>query len=326
MYRDLLKTLAFGFVLASGSGQAQKVVKQVNFAQPTVGVAVNLFLNKIYVAAPTYGGATDFITVIDGQNDVVTANISVPRGAQLPVVDVVRDYVYVVGCDTYGPSFKCILTKIDGRTNKVVKSNVITTTEGDGIIGIAIDPIKNKLYLANGSNFRVDVVNRNTLHVLDSISTNGQEPFGISFNPLDHRLYVPYYTDQIQIFDTYQHNALVDTATFGTQVVATAVNPVTGNFYASDNVFGPSTEGAFDKDGNSLAAVPVNDTPYNLDIDLSNNRLFVLSTGIPALTEIDATTNTVISKNQNVDANYLAVNSLTHKVYVSGNSGITVLK
>ncbi len=324
MFRHSATTAALGLMLSAVAANSQTVTKQISFAQPTVGIAANFLTNKVYVAAPSYGGATDTVSVIDGRKDAVLKNITVPRGAQLPVVDQVRNVVYVAGCDNYGTSFKCIVTKISGSTDKVVKTATVTTTEGDGIIGAAFDPVCNKLYLANGSNFRIDVVDGSTLKVVDAISTNGQEPFGISFNPINHRLYVPYYTSQVQIFDTYT-KALLDTATFGSQDVATAVNWVTGNFYVSDNVFGPSTEGALDKNGNVLATVPVNDTPYNVDVDLVKNKVFVLSTGIMALTEIDGATNTVVGVNQGVDADYISVNSLSHKVYVSGNNGVTVL-
>ncbi len=324
MFRHSGKTLALSVLLSAASVPAQTVTKQLNFAQPTVGIAANFFTDHIYVAAPSYGGAHDYVTVINGKTDAITDTITVPRGAQLPVVDLIRNFVYIAGCDTYGTSFKCIVTKINGRDNKVVKTATVTTTEGDGIIGIAFDPIFNKLYLANGSNYRIDVVDANTLHVCDGISTNGQEPFGISLNPLNHRLYVPYYTNQVQIFDT-NTKALIDTATYGSSDVATAVNWFTGNFYVSDNVFGPSTTGALDKNGAILASIPVSDTPYNLDVDLITNKVFVVSTGISALTEIDGASNTVTGVNQSVNGNYVAVNSATHKVYVSGNLGVTVL-
>lgn len=318
------KALAAGLLFAAASVHAQTVTTQIPFANQTAGIAANSFTDKIYVAAPSFGGETDSVSVINGKTDKVTATIAVPRGAQLPAVDILRNTVFVAGCDFFAPSFKCIVTKIDGKTNKVIKTATVTTTEGDGIIGIAFDPICNKLYLANGSNYRIDVVDGKSLKVVDAISTNGQEPFGISLNPLNHLLYVPYYTDQVQIFDIYT-KALVNTATFGSQDVATAVNWFTGHVFISDNVFGPSNAGITDKNGVVLATVPVSETPYNLDVDLITNKAFIISTGIQALNVIDGKSNTVSATIPGIDANYVTVDYLTHKVYLSGNAGVTVV-
>lgn len=318
------KALAAGLLFAAASVNAQTVTKQISFANQTAGIAANSVTDNIYVAAPSFGGATDTVSVIDGKTDTVTANIAVPRGAQLPAVDLLRNVVFVAGCDFYSPSFKCIVTKIDGKTNKIIKSATVTTTEGDGIIGIAFDPTCNKLYLSNGSNFRIDVIDGISLKVVDGISTNGQEPFGISLNPINHLLYVPYYTNQVQIFNT-QTKAVVNTATFGSQDVATAVNWYTGNVFISDNVFGPSTEGVTDKNGVVLATVPVSETPYSVDVDLITNKAYVLSTGIPALNVIDGSTNTISGTVPGLDATYLSVDFSSHKVYLSGNSGVTVV-
>ena len=328
MFTHSGKTVALGLLSAATFFHAplfaQSVKTQIQFAQATVGIAANSFTDKIYVAAPSYGGATDTLSVIDGKSDTISANITVPRGAQLPVVDLLRNTVFVVGCDFYSTNFNCIVTKVDGKTNKVINTETVTTTEGDGIIGAAYDPICEKLYLANGSNFRIDVIDGRDLKVVDAISTNGQEPFGISLNPLNHRLYVPYYSNQVQVFDAYT-KALLDTATFGSQDVATAVNWFTGNVFVSDNVFGPSTEGVLDKNGVVLATPSVSETPYNLDVDLLTNKAYVLSTGIPALNVIDGKTNTVTATLQGINASYISVDFFSHKVYISGNSGVTVV-
>lgn len=318
------KLLAAGLFLAAASVNAQTVTKKIPFGTQTAGIAANSFTDKIYVAISSNGGANDKVAVIDGKTDTVMANVTVPRGAQLPAIDLLRNTVFVAGCDFFSSNFKCIVTKIDGNTNKVIKTATVTTTSGDGIIGIAFDPICNKLYLANGSNNRVDVVDGFSLKVTDAISTNGQEPFGISLNPISRLLYVPYYTDQVQIFNL-KTKALVNTATFGSQDVATAVNWFTGNLFISDNVFGPSTVGVTDKNGAPLATVPVSETPYSLDVDLLTNKVYVISTGIPALNVIDGATNKISGTIQGIDANYVSVDFFSQKVYLSGNSGVTVV-
>lgn len=324
MFTNSGKAFATAFLLVAAGVHAQTVAKQIPFPKQTAGIAANSITDRIYVAAPSYEGATDTVSVIEGKTDKIIENISVPRGAQLPAVDLIHDAVFVTGCDFSPSNFKCIVTKIDGKTNKVIKTAIVTTTEGDGIIGIVFDPSSNKLYLANGSNNRVDVVDGSSLKVVDAISTNGREPFGISLNPIKHLLYVPYYTDQIQIFNT-ETKALVNTATYGSHDVATAVNWYTGKVFISDNILTPSTVGITDKDNAVVAAVPVSRTPYSLDIDLIKNKVYVLSTGTPALNVIDGATNAISGTLPGVDASYVSVNFASHKVYLSGNAGVTVV-
>jgi DNA-binding beta-propeller fold protein YncE len=326
MYRHKVKALTCGVLagVCAVVAHAQSIKTQIPFAQSPAGIAANSVTNRIYVAAPSYGGATDSITVINGGTDSISAQIPVPVGAQYPAVDIMRNRILVAGCNLYSENFSCIVTLIQGGTNKVLKTATITTTEGDGILGVAFDPILNKLYIANGSDLRIDVVDGASLRLEGSISTSGQEPFGLSFNPTNHRLYAVYYSNTVDTFDTYNRNLLA-TTTVGSRNVADAVNWVTGNVFVTDNVFGPSTTSVLDKNGNVLASVPVSETPYGVDVDPITNKAFVVSTGIPALSVISGSTNTVLATLQGVSANYVAVNFASEKVYLSGNSGVIVV-
>lgn len=324
MYSVTTKMCGLLLSAATVAAGAQTVKTQISLAQAPVGIAANPLTNKIYVAVPSYGGTTDTVAVIDGRNDTISTNITVPAGAQLPVVDLLHNRVFVVGCDAYSATFTCLVTSIDTITNKPIKTATVTTTQGDGILGATYDPICEKLYLADGSNFRIDVVDGTSLKQIDTISTGGQEPFGLSFDPINRRLYVPYYSNLVQIFNP-STKAVIDTVTFGSQDVATAVNWNTGHVFIADNVFGPSTTGVADQNGKLLATVPVSDTPYSLDVDPITNKAFVVSVGVPALSVIDGATNTLSSSVPGISANFISVNFATEKIYLSTESGVTVL-
>jgi len=326
MYTRPLQAISWGLLAAAISyvANAQSIKTQINFPLPPVGIAANSFTNHIYVATPSYGGSNDTVTVIDGKTDTISNRITVPRGAQLPVIDILRDRIFVVGCDAYSETFTCLVTSINGITHRVIGSSTITTTPGNGILGAAYDPICDKLYIANASDNRIDIVDARSLKVVDSISTNGQAPFGISLNPFNQRLYVPYYTNQVDVFDVH-NKALVATATIGTQDVFTAVNILTGDVYVTDNVFGPSTTGVLDQNGKKLTTVPVSETPYGLDLDPFTNTVYVASTGNPALTVINGATNSVSATLSGVNANFVSVNYVSRKVYLSGNNSVTVV-
>jgi DNA-binding beta-propeller fold protein YncE len=324
MYSVTTKMCGLLLSAATAAATAQTIKTQISLAQAPVGIAANPLTNKIYVAVPSYGGGTDTVTVIDGKTDTISADITVPSGAQLPVVDLLHNRVFVVGCDTYSSTFTCLVTSINTITNKVINSATITTTTGDGILGATYDPVLEKLYLADGSNFRIDVVDGTSLKQVDTISTEGKEPFGLSFDPINGRLYVPYYSNLVQIFNA-STKAVVDTVRVGSQDVATAVNWNTGHVFIADNVFGPSTTGVADQNGKLLATVRVSDTPYSLDVDPVTNKAFVVSVGVPALSVIDGATNTISSSLPGISANFISVNFATEKVYLSTDTGVTVV-
>lgn len=326
MHTHSIKTFACGFLITAATvvAHAQSVKTTIPFPQAPVGIAANSITDNIYVATPSYGGANDSITVINGKTDSVTKQITVPRGAQFPVVDLIRNRIYAVGCDTYSDNFSCLVTAINGNTNKVIGTATLTTTEGDGILSVAFDPTCGKLYVANGSDLRIDVVDGRTLKVVDTISTSDQEPFGLAINPFNHRLYVVYYSDKVDVFDTHT-KSLLTTTTVGTQNVAAAVNWATGNVFVTDNVFGPSTTAVLDKDGKVLAQVPVSQTPYGVDVDPITNKAFILSTGIPALNVINGATNAILAALPGISANYVSVNFASSKVYLSGANSVTVV-
>jgi YVTN family beta-propeller protein len=215
------------------------------------------------------------------------------------------------------------VTSVNSVTNKVIGTTTITETEGDGILGVTLDPVADKLYVANASNDRIDIVDGTTLKVVDRITTGDQEPFGVAFNPFNHRLYVVYYSDKVDIFNAV-NKSLITSTTVGTQNVNVAVNWITGNVFVTDNVFGPSTTAVLDENGNVLARVPVSESPYGVAVDPISNKAFVVSTGIAALNVIDGGSNTVVGAIPGLTANYVSVNYVTGKVYLSGNSGVVV--
>ena len=323
----MLKSLAFATLAATVAvaAPAQTIKATIPTAQPTVGLGANPITNKIYVAAPTFGGSADAILVIDGKTDKVIKQIPVPVGAaNFVVVDYLRNLVYAVGCDNYSATFSCLETEINGKTDAVVTTQTILTHPGDGILGVAFDPICRKLFIANGSDSRVDVINAVTGKIVENINTSNLEPFGIAFNPVDQRLYIPFVTGQAEVFDVRHHTRIADVIVGDTNIFA-AANLVTGHVFVTNDDLGVATTIVLDKDGTVLAQIPVQDNPYGVDVDPTTNKVYVANTGTGNLTVIDGKTNAVTATLSGVNANYVAVNFGSRKVYLSGNTGITVV-
>lgn len=324
MLKTLSQSAACIALSLATAATAQTVKTQINFVQPIAGVAVNPVTNLIYVVSPSFGGANDVLSVVNGKTDKIAQNIQIPVGAYLPAVNLVTNKIYIASCNSFEATPSCFVTVVDGSKNRVLKQIPITTNEGDGLLGITVDYLCNKVYVSNATDSVVDVIDGSSETVTGTIGVTGGEPTGLSVNPFLHRLYVPLGNEEVEIFDT-KTNSFVSTTTVGSADSFAAVNPVTGNVYVTDAVTGPSTIAALTQTGVVTATVPVGDTPYGLDVDPITNRIYVASTALNVVTAVDGKTNTVAGSVPNVPATFVAVNFVTSKVYVSGSNSLTVL-
>ena len=303
---------------------AQTVKTQLNFAQPIAGVAANPVTNLIYVVQPSFGGTSDTLSVVSGKTDQIVENIQVPVGAYLPAVNYITNEIYIASCDTFAASPSCFVTVVDGRKNRVLKQIPVTTNEGNGLLGIAVDILCNKVYVSNATDSVINIIDGNTNKLTGTLGVSGDTPTGLSVDPFTHRLYVPLGNSEVEIFDT-KTNSLLSTTTVGSADSFAAVNLITGNVYVTDAITGPSTIAVLTQSGTVTTTVPVGDTPYGLDVDPLTNRVYVASTALNTVTAVDGKTNTATGIAVNVPATFVAVNFVTSKVYVSGGNSLTVL-
>jgi DNA-binding beta-propeller fold protein YncE len=308
----------------TAGANAQTVKTQINFAQPIAGVAANPLTNLIYVVQPSFGGTSDTLSVVSGRTDQVVRNIQVPVGAYLPAVNLVTNKIYIASCDTFSETQSCFVTVIDGTKNRVLKQIPITTNEGDGLLGIAVDILSDKVYVSNATDSVIDIIDGRTNTLSGTLGVSGGMPTGLSVNPFAHRLYVPLGNDEVEIFDT-KTNSYLSTTIVGSADSFAAVNFITNNVYVTDAATGPSTIGVLTESGAVTTTVPVGDTPYGLDVDPIKNRIYVASTALNTITAVDGKTNTATATVTNVPATFVAVNYLTEKIYVSGSNSLTVL-
>jgi YVTN family beta-propeller protein len=315
---------ASALAVVSLAAVAQTVKTQITFSQPIAGIAADPITNRIYVVAPSFGGTTDTLAVINSSTDAIVQNIPVPVGAYLPAVNIVTNRIYVASCNYNEDPTPCFVTVVDGKKGKVLTQIPVTTTSGNGIQGITVDPVTDKIYVANGNDDVIDVINGATNKITGTLGVSGGSPYGLAINPFNHRLYVPLASDALEVIDVCKRTVIA-TTTFGGNTSFAAVNWATGNVFVTDSVFGPSTTGVFDKNGAVLAAVPVGDTPYGVDVDPVTNLAFVASTGLNNITVIDGSSNTVKATVSGVPANFVAVNFVAAKAYVAGDNVVTVL-
>jgi len=307
-------------------GNAQSVKGSVALSSVPEGIAANFVTNKIYVAIPSFGGPNDTLAVIDGKTDAVTSTISIPPIGYQVAVNVLTNRVYVGGCytDASGNNH-CEVAVVDGRHNKVLGVIPVTTTVGNGIQGLAVNPITDTLYVSNASDNVIDVINCQG-KIIAAISLADQTPIGVAVNPFlgkAGRVYVALATNEVDVIDG-KTNSITTTATVGASNANIAVNWATGNVFVTNDVSGPSTVGVLGGDGTVLANVNVGDTPFGVDVDLGKNLAFVTNLADGTLSVINGKTNTV-STTLPVTGTFVAANPVTEKVYVAGQDNEVIV-
>lgn len=328
MQNQLCKLLAMAAVSTSLSltAGAQTVKTTITFPFGAQGVAVNPVNNTIYAVAPTEGvEPTDGLGVINGNTDTLSATLSVPSGALFVTVDYFANRVFVAGCNENLDPSPCTVTVIDGKTNKTLSTIPVTSTPGFGLTGIVANPLTGLVYVANGSDRVVNIINGYAAKLVGSIDMKGNQPVAIAINPVLNRLYVPFGSDLTAVVDAGAKK-IIATTVFGNQTVGAAANLLTGNVFVTDQeAFGESMLGVFKETGSELASPTIDDGPMGVDVDPITNLAFVASSATNTVDVIDGRNNTVKTSVPNVPAIYVAVNFYTQKVYVSGRTGVTVL-
>lgn len=310
------------------AAQAQTVKTQLTFGtQIMLGIAANPATNQIYAVASSGTGISDTLAVIDGSTDTVTDNITVPVGASLPAVNILTNRVYVATCDFYVYPTPCTVTVVNGYSGSVVTSIPVTTTDGNGLTGIAVDPVTANVYVANGSDNVIDIISGFTNKVVGSISLGGVSPYGIVFNPINRLLYVTLGSSQIDIVNPVKKTIVGTSAPVGTSIYNAAANWVTGDVFVTDTQYANPTASILSAKGALLAQVPTDAMPWGVDVDPITNLAFVANSAYATVLAINGHTFTATAASPlyNVPAQYVSVNFVTEKAYVAGQSTVSVL-
>jgi YVTN family beta-propeller protein len=144
------------------------------------GVAVNPSTNLVYVVNEFPGA----VSVVDAATNMVTASISVGGFLKPPkavAVDAQTNTVYVTA--TSGE-----VSVINGATNTIT-ANVVA---GNGPIGVAVDPSKHTLYVADQGQSAISVINTATNTFTTNIGKVAGivSPAAVAVNPRTNFVYV----------------------------------------------------------------------------------------------------------------------------------------
>ena len=280
-------------------------------------VAVDPLLNLVYVAIPNFGvfgdGSYDYLTVVNGKKDVVIKNIKIAPIATAVAVDIIRSLVYVGGQNTL--TLASEVAVVNACTNKVVKTFQVTgTTEGAGIVGLAVNIATGTVYAANSSDNEIDVINDGK--VTARIASTGV-PAAVSVNPITNTVYSSREDGFVDIIGG-KTNTITASVAFGAVNQGIDVDLVTGNVLVVGNPANPSAAsvGILNSAGTVLSTLTVGNGAVGIAVDPLTHLAYVANASDDTLSVIKESTATVTNTIP-VSSLFLAVNPVTEKIYVS---------
>jgi YVTN family beta-propeller protein len=204
-------------------------------------------------------------------------------------------------------------------------SAATTIPAGVGPWAVAVNPVTNKVYVAN---------HLTSVTVIEGTSATpvatGYGPHAVAVNPVTNKIYVTNdITDDVTVIDGATNNPSPVKDTTASKPYGVAVNTVTDKIYVAN--YGSNTVTVIDGPTNILTTVKdTNPTkpasqPYGVAVNPVTNKVYVANNGSSTVTVIDGTDNSVLATII-VDSNpqAVAVNPVTNKVYVVNYTSGTV--
>ncbi|WP_256761784.1 X2-like carbohydrate binding domain-containing protein [Cohnella sp. WQ 127256] len=189
-------------------------------------------------------------------------------------------------------------------------------------IAAAVNPVTNKIYVANHGSSTVTVVYGAT-NTTTTVPV-GDRPVAVAVNPVTNKIYVANLgSNNVTVIDGATN--ATTTVQAGTHPTAVAVNSVTNKIYVANS--GSDDVTVIDGATNTTTPVPVGDGPSAVAVNPVTNKIYVANEGGSSVTVIDGATNATMSVPMRTAPNAVAVNPVTNKIYVSEmfSSDVTVI-
>jgi YVTN family beta-propeller protein len=211
------------------------------------------------------------------------------------------------------------------------QAQTITATVAAGSVPnwMAVNPVTNKIYVANQNSNDVTIIdgaNNTSLSV-----PAGTTPVSVAVNPLTNKVYVANEgvspnAGSVTIIDGATAT-VTGTIPAGRGSFSVAVNPVTNKVYVANQVSNDVT--VIDAaNNNQTSTVTAGQAPYSVAVNPVTNKVYVANQNSNNVTVIDAANNNQTSTIMAGQGPYsVAVNPATNRIYVAnaGDNTVTVI-
>ncbi len=195
----------------------------------------------------------------------------------------------------------------------------MTVTAGAQPYAVTVNPVTNKIYVANNGSANVTVIDGAT-NVTTTVSA-GTNPYAVAVNPVTNKIYVANSgSANVTVIDGATN--VTSTVNAGTNPYAVAVNPVTNKIYVANSWSANVT--VIDGATNVTSTVNAGTNPDAVAVNSVTNKIYVANEGSANVTVIDGATNVTRTVNAGSDPFAVAVNPVTNKIYVTNYSSANV--
>ena len=189
---------------------------------------------------------------------------------------------------------------------------------------MAINPVTNRLYVANSPAGSLTVIDGATGAILATPVTGDTDLSDVAVNPTTNKIYAVDCGTHAWVIDGVTNVATPLNVGFGP--CAVAVNPVTNKIYFTNSFIGQNANTVTVLDGatGATATAQADSGPWSLAVNPVSNKIYVANYYAGSVTVIDGATNNTSTVMVGTSPQGIAVNPVTNRVYVSNNSTQTV--
>ncbi|MDQ6420513.1 X2-like carbohydrate binding domain-containing protein [Paenibacillus sp. LHD-117] len=191
-------------------------------------------------------------------------------------------------------------------------SSLNAVATGTSPWAVAVNPVTNKIYVANMNSNNVTVID-GASNITTTVAT-GTKPQAITVNPVTNKIYVANNnSNNVTVIDGASN--MTTTVAAGTNPAAIAVNTVTNKIYVANSNSANVT--VIDGGNNTTTTVEAGNYPISVAVNPVTNKIYVANYNSANVTVIDGASNTTTTA---AAGNYpisVAVNSVTNKIYVA---------
>jgi YVTN family beta-propeller protein len=233
-------------------------------------------------------------------------------------------FYFLLACLIFFSIFVINISAQEGSEQQVIslKSKPIINS-GSFPIGIDINPITNKLYVANQFSNTISVIDIDKSKVEKNIDV-GNSPYDVRVNPFSNRIYASNRdSDTISVIDGFTNKELTNISV-GDSPLGIGINLGRGWVYVAN--LDSNTITVIDAiDNHIIKTLKYASLPYDIVINPLTNKVYVSDLGKDSVLVLDGSNNTLVSTIPvGLNPSVLAINTQTNTIYVSNFSNDTV--